>query len=50
MGVLDNTHRLLTQAEQEAMTQYTDLGSSGGYYGEYYGYADTAYPDPGAAF
>ena len=43
--LLDGDHRLLTQAERDAMTEHTDLGTSGGYYdGEYYGYADTVYP------
>lgn len=44
-GVLDGTHRLLTNAERYALTEQTDLGASGGYYdGEFYGYADTVYP------
>lgn len=45
LGVVNGTRRLLTCAEQDAMTEQTDLGASGGYYGgEYYGYADTVYP------
>lgn len=44
-GLLDGDHRLLTCAERDAMTEHTDLGTSGGYYdGEFYGYADTVYP------
>ena len=44
-GLLDGDRRLLTCAERDAMTEQTDLGTSGGYYdGEFYGYADTVYP------
>lgn len=44
-GLLDGDRRLVTQAERDAMTEHTDLGTSGGYYdGEFYGYADTVYP------